>query len=970
MVVRRISSPVFVGRSRELELLDGALTSAREGTATAVVVSGEAGIGKTRLVQEFTSRARASGARVLVGTCIELGDGELPHAPLTAILRQLGHELEPDRLAVVLGQANRVLDPEAPEALAGRLELVLEMIGRLGELTPAVIVFEDLHWADRSTRDLLTFLIRSLRREPIVLVATYRSDELRRHPSLRAFVTAHAGEVERIELERFTQHEVTQLVAAIRGTTPRPGLITELLTRSEGNAFLVEELLAAGGTDMPDTLREMLIARVDRVSSKARSVVSAAACAGPVAHHRLLAATAGLTEPELGDALREVITHHLLVCRGSEAYAFRHELLREAVYADLLPGERAHLHAAIARALTDAPDLANDSTASRTAELAHHWKAAHHVDEAFAASVAAGRAAARIAAFPEAQRHFEYALDVWDRVKGPVVHAGMDWVDLTRRAAEVANLAADRERAIALARAAADQLDGIRDPVRAALVQERLGRYLWLAGREDEAVAACHEAVATLPADPPTPERARVVAAEGQLLMLSGRAHEAVARCEEALAVARTVGARAEQGHVLNTLGVCRSDLGQHEAGETCLREALAIALELKLFDDIGRAYVNLGDCIDQAGRIEEASRLALDGFEASGSLGLGAGYRSMLLSETASRLFRIGRWDEAERLADRAVALQVGGLAEGSAHATVAQIAAGRGDLVVARAELTRARATFRTGSGMWTAPIDATAAELELAAGHASAARDVAVQGLARTEGQEYPFFTARLHWVTLRVEAELAQQARARCDTSGDCEARSGALSVLQRITDQVVATTGGSGDPAPEVVLYAALCVAELTRVTNEPDPTVWGAPIKRADALTIPALGAYARWRQAEAALILGQRPAAARPLREALTAATRLGARPLAEEIRGLARRGRVELDDPGEMATEDSHHLTEREREVLRLVAAGRTNREIGAELYMSPKTASVHVSHILRKLDARGRVEAIVIARRHGLL
>ena len=151
--------------------------------------------------------------------------------------------------------------------------------------------------------------------------------------------------------------------------------------------------------------------------------------------HRLLSATAGLPERELEDALREAVTHHVLVRSGSDAYAFRHALLREAVYADVLPGERARFHAAIARALGDAPDLASEGAAVAAAELAHHWKAAHELDEALAASVAAGRAAARIAAFPEAQRHFEYALDVWDRVerrRGPR-RDGSDRPDAPRR---------------------------------------------------------------------------------------------------------------------------------------------------------------------------------------------------------------------------------------------------------------------------------------------------------------------------------------------------------------------------------------------------------------------------------------------------------------------------------------------------------------------------------------------------------
>jgi len=267
-----------------------------------------------------------------------------------------------------------------------------------------------------------------------------------------------------------------------------------------------------------------------------------------------------------------------------------------------------------------------------------------------------------------------------------------------------------------------------------------------------------------------------------------------------------------------------------------------------------------------------------------------------------------------------------------------------------------------------MWAAPVDWTGAELELSAGNASRARNHVTRGLARAEGQEYPYFTARLYWVALRVEAELAQEARERFDRPEEHEACSRAADVVERIVDQTVTSTPGV--PAPELLLYANLCRAEFTRVTHRPDPTTWDAPIAQADELGIPALGAYARWRQAEAALALGRRNAATEPLRAAASTAARLGARPMLTEIGALARRGRVELDDLAHPAAENDLDLTARERDVLRLVAAGRTNREIGAELYMSPKTASVHVSRILRKLNARGRVEAASIAHRRGLV
>ena len=262
----------------------------------------------------------------------------------------------------------------------------------------------------------------------------------------------------------------------------------------------------------------------------------------------------------------------------------------------------------------------------------------------------------------------------------------------------------------------------------------------------------------------------------------------------------------------------------------------------------------------------------------------------------------------------------------------------------------------------------VDAAAAELELSAGRPPR-RGTSWRAAPwrAAEDEEYPFFTARLHWIGLRARPSSRRRRAREFDDAAERDARARAADLAERIAAQVAATTPGT--PAPELLLYAALCAAELTRVVHAPDPAAWDAPIARADALGIPAAGAYARWRRAEASLALGQRHAAVEPLRAAAATAARLGARPLLEEIRALARRGRVELGDATEATAADGLDLTARERDVLRLVAAGRTNREIGAELYMSPKTASVHVSRILRKLNARGRVEAAAIAHRRGL-
>ena len=329
---------------------------------------------------------------------------------------------------------------------------------------------------------------------------------------------------------------------------------------------------------------------------------------------------------------------------GDDVHTFRHALLREAVYADLMPGERSRVHAALARALDERPELAADGDATAAAARPSWW-CAHQLDEALAASVEAGRAAERIGAFPEAQRQYETALDLWDRVEGAAALAGSDRIDVLRRAAHAAHLSSEYDRAIALVQAAAAELDAVRDPVRAALVQERLGRYLWIAGRGDEADACYRAALDLLPAEPPSAERARVVAADGQLLMLRGHWDEATARCREALAIARRVGARAEEGHALNTLGLCLADAGDRAGGEAALRHALAIAVELQRARR-HRPRVRQPRRLRRPGRTDRGCRSTWRSRASrhAARSGLLGGYRALLVCDAAQRLIRLGR--------------------------------------------------------------------------------------------------------------------------------------------------------------------------------------------------------------------------------------------------------------------------------------------------------------------------------------
>ena len=355
-VTRRGSSPVFVGRLEELGRLDAAFARAAHGQPSLVLVAGDAGIGKSRLIAAFAGRADAAGARIAVGGCLDLGAGGLPYAPFVEAFRGLARQLDDTARKTVFGASTDVfgliaprprdIDGGEPVDPAGRLarlfEAVLGTLGRASEDLPFVLVIEDLHWADGSTRDLLRFIVRNMRSERLLIVATYRSDDLHRRHPLRPLLAEldRAESVERIELAAFHRDEMRDQLAGILGRRPDPAMVDALLERSDGLPFYVEELVASGrtGAELPSTLRDILGSRLATLSPRTRSVVRAAAVVGGRFPHDRLAAASGEDEDALMAALDEAIDAGIVVPvddGGDPAYAFRHALLREAAYEDL-----------------------------------------------------------------------------------------------------------------------------------------------------------------------------------------------------------------------------------------------------------------------------------------------------------------------------------------------------------------------------------------------------------------------------------------------------------------------------------------------------------------------------------------------------------------------------------------------------------------------------------------------------------
>lgn len=992
----RVSSPRFVGRLEELGELEAALARAEEGHASTMVVGGEAGIGKTRLVREFAGLALGRGARVLSGGCIELLHGVLPYAPLVEAMRTLAADLPADELDRVLGTARPELarlvpslaESGAPAAGIGGaaaaqsvlFEHVLCVLQRLGERSPVILVLEDLHWSDPSTRDLLVFLARNLRRARVVLIGTYRLDDLHRRHPLRPVLgeLERGGHIRPIEVRPLTRVEMRELLSAILDRPAEPALVDRIQARSQGNAFFAEELLTAANgqaDEMPATLRDLLISRVDTLSENAQAVVRVAAAAGRF-HHDLLAEVAGLPETELLTALREAVERQVLVAEPpSQTYAFRHSLVHEAIADDLLPGERTRLHAAIAALLEQRPELAVGGAESAAGELARHWQASHDLPRALPAAVAAGFDASRTFGFAEALGHFERALAIWDRVPGATALTGLDRVELLRLAAAAASTAGRADRALALIESALAEVDAKSAPARAAALFVSLGRYAWLTGDAERSLRASERAVALAPPDPPSPERAQALASLGQVLMLTGRLQESAPRCDEAIAMAGEVGARATEGHARNTLGSVRGDLGDLDQAVGLLEEARRIAEEVESIDDLLRTYTNQWAALYAGGRLADALAIAQEGVERARMSGA---YRSWGVPLTLTALaatYELGRWEESARLLSELSEVNL----DGSGHEPQADLVRAMHDVATGRLESAglglaraRARGRRRLGEPQFSGPLFCALAELALWEGRLEDARALVLEARDHLAMSDDLHTLAFVIAMLLRVEADRAERARALRRPVDEVPLQE-AQAAFEALRKRASTRAGGTS----LLTLHLLQCSAEWSRAAGEADLGAWAAFNQAAELGGLRYKFAYGRWREAEALMAGGDRPAATRSLQEAYEVASALGAGPLLSEIDALARRARITPGttigdpEPGPAARPAAAELglTLRELDVLSLVAEGRSNRQIAEALFISVKTAGVHVSSILSKLGVGSRGEAAAAAHRLGL-
>ena len=1013
VVATRVASPDFIGRKRELESLDGAIARGRIGDAVVVLVGGDAGIGKSRLVAEAATRAREDGSLVLEGGCVSLGSGEgLPFAPFLEALRRLPDIIarggagtigsvdelrttETSELGRILPEFGSVASSdlgmfERPDWVQSRIfEGMLALLRGLGEHIPVVLVVEDLHWADSSTRDLLSFLARNARTERLIIIGTYRTDDLHRRHPLRPWL----AEMERLsrvvgtEVGRFGRSDLTAQITAILGHRPPTDLVDAIAGRAEGNPFFVEELLASGvgdGVDrIPPTLRDVLMTRVTALSEQTQRILGVAAVAGRTAQPALLAEVAGADEADIEAPLREAIAAQILTAEQSsrgDTYRFRHALLAEAVYDDLLPSERRRLHAAYATILDTLPVPPGAEGASQLAALAHHATAAHDQVRALQAWVRAGRAAAAFHAYGEAGRAFERAIELWDAVPADDRPADADAAALHYEAALPAMVGGRTDRAVDLARAAVGNLDQARQTERWAAANERLARAVWRAGRMDEGLAILQDSDAVLEHTDPTRVRARILAAIAGAQMLRGEHPLAIKAAGTAIEVARATGSRISEAHARNTMGVSTALSGRCADGIAILREAAALTHELKDVDDVGRAYANLSSVLTICGSNEESLEVALEGVAWARAVGAFGGYGQFIAGNAVTAAVELGRWDEAEALADDLFAGDTVGVNRIGVLCVVGPFYARRGRLEEAGRLLHEGRALVDPlREAQFTGPTYVGLVEHALTAGRPEEAAAAAAEGVERIGRTADRYYLSELLAMGARAEADRAEIARAARDLAGAESAIASSASYRDTLRDWA-AESAGPDAFGGQLAADAAIATAEARRAAGSADPDAWRDAVAAADRTDSAWRKAYARYRLAEALLLArAARREATAALGDAWTRADVLSAMPLRGWIESLARRSRVEIPANAEIVTEEpleetsranDHGLTAREREVLALLVEGHTNRRIAEELFISESTAGVHVSNILRKFGVASRTEAATVAARLGLV
>lgn len=978
----------FIGRESELRHVRHALQAANSGEPQFVVIGGGAGIGKSRLVNHALQAYEHRASTLLFRTpCIDARESPLSFAPIVTLLKQFDRLMDDitrnELVAPVRQQLSELIPAITPTRVnqqsATRSQLfesITTLLEKVSQKGLVAIVVEDLHWADRSTLDLLLFAAATAANARLAVFMTYRDDE----PIADDFVIYLAQlqrniNVTRIHLPEMKSHELTQHIYDVADGLLDPDFVSAVCKRSRGNPFYAEEMIkaaVAGDNTVPQTLRDMLLARTSGIDENTRIVLQALSVGGQsVDTDSLAAVLSSLNIQNPYDVIRRTIDTGLVDYHSSsETVCYRHALLGELMYSELLPGERRNLHKEWATALSASRD-------TTPADLARHYVQSKQAAEAVVTSLKAANAAEQSAGFAEAAIHFDNALSMWDEAQATGAKSGLTRADVLRRSANAHHLAGNNDAAIDRAHLSLDEVDVEDLPL--AMVD--LGCYMHAAGRSVDALDV-HSRAVKQSEDLSNPHKAKVMLAHAQSLSAMAFHRDAVETAQQAIQHSLESDVEFEST-AANLMGHDLVVLGSEAEGLSYLRKALELAKASNDASNIADAYKTLASTLaGPLNRLQEALDVAKEGIECVNELGLDRHWGVSLRSVLLDTLFRMGRWSEADDIITQAFRKGPRGAAAIELHLARAKLALGSGDFALANEDLDATAdltaravevrynvplATLRAGHALWHHNFEEAASHID--------------KGLEFVQDSDDVWFVGPLLWHGIRAHAGRALQVRSSGNESQELNAITRATQFYEDLQERAKATDA-HGALASMLSAYEWLGQGEISRVSNPTDAEPWRHVASIWKELGHPYPMAYAQYRLAEALSLARRRTnETTTALCEAFATAEKMEALPLRLEIEALAQRTGIDVfkamtDNPDVVDVRESIELapgtpalTRRELQVLDLVAAGKGNRAIADDLFISEKTASVHVSNIMTKLGAssRGEVAAMVHRARH---
>jgi DNA-binding CsgD family transcriptional regulator/tetratricopeptide (TPR) repeat protein len=987
-MTRRSTSARLLGREREVADLLAAVAIG-DADRPVVLLEGEAGIGKTRTLAELIRRlAEPNGlegppTRVVRGSCLRLAGGELPFAPVLEILDAMrGDAWAPDVEALRSRLAGA--GPEGVQSAEARTQRFLEirdlLVAAAAE-SRLVVALDDLHWADQSTLDLVLFLARRLRGTRVILLAAYRSDELhRRHPLRPVVAELLRGFVrERVELGPLDREAVLEQIGELRGPSDAD-VAAAIVERADGNPFYVEELvfIDPGLNELPATVRDVLLTRLGALDPTTVRVLAACAIVAREVEIDVLSEILELAPESVGAAVDSAVDSSILVQADSRAtFRFRHALLEEAMHDDLLPSDRVNLHRRVATVLETRAAEGRDA-AVPAGELARHLDLGGQRARAIPPYLEAASVAFRALAWAEGVVAFERASELIATEGDDSAAAMMH--DLVVPAAHAMNWAGASSRSISLLREWIARTDEQQDASRAVTLWVELTYILNDVGDEAAARDALDAAIQIQQPDETNEGGVALLISRSAGAWVVGRSREALEIAELAMRGAEGLADPSLLFRALVQRAEARISLGDVKGGLADVDGLRRLEEEHGWLDTHGLLGTNIGSALAEMGELDAALRLWQEALAKSRQRGLERSWDPWNLPGLAMYAVLTGRWNDADAPISEARAFQAAGMPTVWNENIAAHLAAGRGDLAAADRALAAAEAHTIDLLGDWDALVGLARAARADAGGDQGRRLEEADAAISRLEGFDSFMTRSSLVVEVASAAADLVATLRPRRDRDRIAHARARARWAAEYAAD----LDGGLVIPGvvsvPLTRANAALTAAQTARAEGSDDPAVWQQIASAYEAIGLRPRVAYALFRAGAAALGAGDRAAGAANLREAYELATTIGMKVLAGRIESIARASRIDLGVHDNSVAErdaaaagrdaDRWGLSPRELEVLVLVADGRTNGEIGARLFISTKTASVHVTHILDKLGVSSRTEAALLANQAGLL